>query len=125
MDNDTTLFDRAWHYATTQYADPALARELLHRQDTDGLDIVLHLFGRWVEVQGQPLEPDALARADAQVARWREQVVAPLRRLRRAMKNMESIDAPCVAAVRRQVQAAELAAERAELEMLCAWLQTQ
>jgi len=125
MNNDTTPFDQAWHYVTMLYADPALARELLHRQDTEGLDVVLHLFARWVEAQGRPLEPDALARADALVACWSTQVVAPLRRLRRAMKAMEAIDGPRVAAVRRQVQAAELAAERAELEMLWAWLQTQ
>jgi uncharacterized protein (TIGR02444 family) len=123
MNDDTT--DRAWHYISTLYADPALARELLHRQDSEGLDVVLHLFGRWAQTQGRPLEPEALARADAHVACWREQVVQVLRRLRRAMKTMEAIDAPCVAVVRQQVQAAELAAERAELAMLCTWLQTQ
>ncbi|MBS0317537.1 MAG: TIGR02444 family protein [Proteobacteria bacterium] len=123
MNDDTT--DRAWHTICTLYAEPALAKELLHRQDHEGLDVVLHLFGRWAEAEGRPLDPEALARADAHVASWREQVVRPLRRLRRAMKPMESDDAPGIAAVRRQVQAAELAAERAELEMLCAWLRTQ
>jgi uncharacterized protein (TIGR02444 family) len=123
MNDDTT--DLAWHYICTLYADPDLARELLDRQDAEGLDVVLHLFGRWAESQGRPLEPDALVRADAQVASWREQVVVPLRRLRRAMKKLESDDAPGIAAARRRVQAAELSAERAELEMLCAWLRTQ
>ncbi|WHZ10191.1 MAG: hypothetical protein OJF60_000630 [Burkholderiaceae bacterium] len=123
MNDDTT--DQAWHYICTLYADPALAQELLRRQDDEGLDVVLHLFGRWAESQRRPLEPAALARADAHVAAWREQVVQPLRRLRRAMKAMDAIDAPHAQAVRRQVQAAELAAERTELDMLCTWLQTQ
>jgi uncharacterized protein (TIGR02444 family) len=123
MNDDTT--NQAWNFISTLYADLALAQELLRRQDSEELDVVLHLFGQWAQAQGKPLEPEALARADAHVAFWRAQVVQPLRRLRRAMKNMESIDAPRVAAARRQVQAAELAAERAELEMLCAWLQTQ
>ncbi len=55
---------------------------------------------------------------------WREQVVQPLRALHRAMKSLKG-DSERRDAVRVQVQAAELAAERAQLDMLCDWLAAQ
>ena len=122
MDHATTSSEAAWQCICARYADEAVARELLRRQDTEGLDVVLHLFGQWAASQGQALDAAALAEADAQVAAWRDQVVVPLRTLRRAMKTMGGGAGEAAGAVRRQVQEAELAAERAELDMLCDWL---
>ncbi|WP_198971305.1 TIGR02444 family protein [Xylophilus sp. ASV27] len=122
MDPSSFSSDAAWRHICGLYADPALAAELLRRQDQQGLDVVLHLFALWAAQQGRPLDAAALAQADAHVARWRQEVIAPLRRLRRAMKAMDEAQAGAGAATRRQLQAAELAAERAELELLCAWL---
>ncbi|MGE8319580.1 MAG: TIGR02444 family protein [Comamonas sp.] len=116
--------ETAWNDIVALYADPALARELLRRQDEEGLDVVLHLFALWAERQGRPLDGAALAEAAAAVAGWREQVIAPLRTLRRAMKTMEA-DPALRDGVRSQVQAAELAAERAQVTMLCDWLRAR
>ncbi|MFT3813431.1 MAG: TIGR02444 family protein [Acidovorax sp.] len=113
--------DTAWKGITALYADPAVAQELIRRQDVEGLDVVLHLFAQWCAAQGRPLNDAALADAAATVADWRAQVIAPLRGLRRSMKTLAA--APALRdAVRSQVQAAELAAERAQVAMLCAWL---
>lgn len=119
MDHAPLSSEAAWQHIGALYADEAVARDLLRRQDAEGLDVVLHLFGQWAATQGRALDAGALAEADAQVAAWRAQVVVPLRQLRRAMKGLVT---PATDAVRRQVQAAELAAERAELDMLCDWL---
>lgn len=116
--------ETAWNDIVAMYAAPGLARELLRRQDEEGLDVVLHLFALWAEGQGRPLEGQALAEAAAVVAGWREQVIVPLRALRRAMKTMDA-DSALRDGVRSQVQAAELAAERAQVAMLCEWLRAR
>jgi uncharacterized protein (TIGR02444 family) len=119
--------EAAWNGIAALYADPAVARELLRRQDEEGLDVTLQLFAHWAAAQGVALDAGALADADAFVAEWRAQVVAPLRALRRAMKTMQvpGADRSRVETVRSQVQAAELAAERAQVQLLCEWLQTR
>lgn len=119
--------DAAWNAITALYADPDVARDLLRRQDEEDLDVTLHLFALWVGTQGVPLDAADLAQADAVVAAWRTQVVQPLRGLRRALKAMgKTSPAPQgTDAVQSQIQAAELAAERAQVGMLCTWLQTR
>lgn len=119
IDPDTT-----WNGIVALYADPALERMLLRRQDEEGLDVVLYLFARWAAAQGHALDDTALAQAEALVASWRVQVIAPLRTLRRSMKAMADGSAPREA-VRDKVKAAELAAERAQVQMLCEWLQAR
>ncbi|MFI4928133.1 MAG: TIGR02444 family protein [Burkholderiales bacterium] len=119
--------DAAWNAITSLYADPAVARDLLRRQDEEGLDVTLHLFALWAGTQGVPLDAGDLADSDAEVAAWRAQVVQPLRALRRAIKAMGK-NTPAshdIEAVRTLVQAAELAAERVQVGMLCTWLQTR
>jgi uncharacterized protein (TIGR02444 family) len=116
--------DAAWKGITALYADPVLAQSLLCRQDEEGLDVVLHLFARWAATQGHALDVDALTEAEALVAPWRVGVIAPLRTLRRAMKAMPA-DPAVREAVRDRVKAAELAAERAQVQMLCEWLQAR
>jgi len=113
--------DAAWQGIVALYADPALERELLRAQDERGQDVVLLLFARWVAAQGHALDAAALAEAELLVAPWRAQVVAPLRALRRSMKALSG-DAAWREAVRDKVKAAELAAERAQVQMLCEWL---
>ncbi|GAA4350996.1 hypothetical protein GCM10023165_38780 [Variovorax defluvii] len=116
--------DAAWAAIGALYADPALQRTLLQRQDDEGLDVVLHLFAHWATTQGHPLDDAALAEARTLVAPWRNEVIAPLRALRRSMKPIAA-GAARIEAVRDQVKAAELAAERAQVHMLCDWLQAR
>ncbi len=119
MDSETV-----WNDIVALYSDPALSQELLRRQDEEGLDVVLHLFTLWARKHGLALDAKAMAEAQALVASWREQVIIPLRTLRRTMKTMDG-NFSLRDSVRSQVQAAELAAERAQLTMLCEWLQAR
>jgi uncharacterized protein (TIGR02444 family) len=114
----------AWNDIGALYADPALQQSLLRRQDEEELDVVLHLFARWAAAQGLALDEAALAQAEALVAPWRAEVIAPLRALRRSMKTPGEPSARREA-VRDKVKAAELAAERAQVQMLCEWLQAR
>jgi uncharacterized protein (TIGR02444 family) len=116
--------EAAWQWMGEQYAQPGRAAALLAAQDREGLDVVLALFADYCGLQGSALSAAELAQADALVRGWREEVVAPLRGLRRAMKEKPAPGAggmEAAEAVRQQVQQAELAAERAELDALCEW----
>lgn len=58
------------------YAQPGLASELLQRQDSQGLDVVLYLFLRCAEAYYHPLDEAAKARAADHVRDWRDEVGA-------------------------------------------------
>ena len=116
--------EAAWQWCGEQFAEPGRAAALLAAQDREGLDVVMALFADFCGLQGDALGEAELAQADALVRGWREEVVAPLRALRRAMKEKPAPGAGGIEAaesVRQQVQQAELAAERAELDALCDW----
>jgi uncharacterized protein (TIGR02444 family) len=116
--------DDAWRGIVALYDEDGARVELLRRQDEEGLDVVLHLFVRWAAAQGVVLDAEARADAERLVAPWRGQVVVPLRTLRRALGASEA-DAARMRPVRSQLQAAELAAERAQVDLLCEWLQVR
>jgi len=115
----------AWAFALAHYEKPGVAEALLSRQDEEGLDVVLHLFALYAqEARGIVLDPTALQEADALMRDWREQVVKPLRAVRRAMKKKPAPGAGGESEAARQlVKNAELRAEQAELESLCNWLE--
>jgi uncharacterized protein (TIGR02444 family) len=117
--------DDAWRYAERVFADAGRAGELVAAQDTQGLDIVLHLFLRYLqEEHGVELPGAQRAQAEEAVRAWRATAVMPLRAVRRALKESPAPGPDGRAgteALRALVQQAELRAERLELEALCAW----
>jgi uncharacterized protein (TIGR02444 family) len=121
--------EAAWRHACDHYARPGVAKQLLYEQDERGLDVVLHLFALYVdEVLGMALDEAALAEADAVVRTWREEVLTPLRAVRRATNEKPAPGAggtEAGGAVLRLLQEAELRAERAELDALCDWFGTR
>jgi uncharacterized protein (TIGR02444 family) len=90
-----------WRWSLVSYSKVEGA--LLELQDRYGADVNLILFCAWIGT----LTPEALDAAEAALRPWREQVVEPLRVLRRRLKQY-----PEAAALRGQVKAAELEAER-------------
>lgn len=99
-----------WRFSLMAYARPGVADALMRLQDRDGHNVNLILFGLWLGLcEGIRLDPAALARAKAAVAGIDHDVVAPLRRLRRALRSDPD---PDVQDLRRRVLALELAAER-------------
>ncbi|MEJ5991416.1 TIGR02444 family protein [Ramlibacter sp. PS3R-8] len=121
----------AWDFIVARYRDltPHESKHLHALQDEHGLDIVLHLFQEYSALRlGRPLTPDEVAAAESQVAGWRSEVILPLRRLRRTLKDPSGF-APgqeeSVQALRVQIAQAELDAEQAELYALCDWLSSQ
>ncbi|MPS92508.1 TIGR02444 family protein [Comamonas sp.] len=113
--------EQVWKEIGERFADRAYAAELLQRQDQQGLDVVLELFWECALARGIRLSEQARQDAAALVDDWRAEVVQPLRQLRRRMKPLQTkvVEA---AGIRAQIQAAELQAERAQIRMLCEWL---
>lgn len=90
-----------WEWSLATY--PKVEGALLDLQDRHGVDVNLALFCTWI---GR-LSPEALDEAEAALRPWREEVVEPLRKIRRKLKGN-----PGAEGLRRAAKAAEIEAER-------------
>ena len=121
----------AWNFIVARYRDltPDELKYLHGQQDAHGLDIVLHLFQEYSALRlGRSLTPDEVASAGSQIAGWRSEVILPLRRLHRALKDppgFAPVQPESAQALRALIARAELEAEQAELYALCDWLSSQ
>lgn len=102
-----------WDWSLASYAKPGVEPACLALQDENGVSVPLLLWALWLQDQGRA--PDLPA--GAELARtWETEAVGPLRRLRRALKTLG--EEPDREAVREQVRAVELDAERRLLAAL-------
>lgn len=102
-----------WDWALAAYAKPGVSDACVELQDTGGQNVCLLLWALWAAETGRCLDADA--RADAcDIARaWDDAAVAPLRAVRRRLKGrILDMDDAAREAVRAQVKATELLAER-------------
>lgn len=110
-----------WDYSLAVYSRPGVAKACLAAQDETGCDVNLALYCLYAgDVLGRALSPEDMAQLVAALEPWNRLAVRPLRALRRALK--PAADDPAVAALRHQIGAAELAAERIAQERLAAAL---
>src|SRR5579871_4176838 len=99
-----------WRFSLMVYSRPGVADALIALQDRDGHNVDLILFALWLGLSEEArLDAAGLERARAAILRIDRDVVAPLRRLRRALRADRDRD---VQALRRRVLALEIAAER-------------
>jgi uncharacterized protein (TIGR02444 family) len=105
-----------WRFSLGFYARPGVAPALIALQDRDGLDVNVILYALWLGLtRGHATSAADLAVAEAAAAPLRAAVVVELRGLRRRLRPHSD---PDVQALRRRVQALEIAAERAVQERL-------
>lgn len=111
------LNEKLWQFALEVYGVEGVAAECLAIQASHDVDVCLLLATGVAAREG--LSPDlAIVRQwDAAVADWRQTCIKPLRKVRQDLKSQAS-DSPDVADLRRAELAAELQAERRELNML-------
>ena len=114
----TDLENPFWDFSLVVYARPGVAEACLALQDRHGLDVNLLLFCCWAGAQGQRLETGDLARALASAGDWQRSVVAPLRGVRRRLKECPEAEEGPLEALRRAVKDCELNAERIEQALL-------
>jgi uncharacterized protein (TIGR02444 family) len=106
-------------FAEALYARPEVAAACLDLQDRRSFDVALLLHACWLGVQSRMLSREEAARLVSATQPWRFEVVRPLRRLRRRLTvGHEGMPKERSDPVRKQVKAAELAAERALLALL-------
>jgi uncharacterized protein (TIGR02444 family) len=102
-----------WDYSLAVYARDGVADALLALQDEFGLDVNMLLYAAWLAERGLQLDAAHLIPLETRVATWREQVIHPLRRLRRQWR-----DYPEAAALREGLKALELEAEQSQQALM-------
>ena len=116
VDDRQSLF---WQFSLAFYARPQVAAACLELQDSAGIDVNVMLYLLFLATHNRQIGRDDAARIDTLIARWRDEVVLPLRNMRRALK---SGIAPCPVdaseALRSSVKRIELDAERIEQETM-------
>ena len=110
---------KLWDWALTAYAADGVADACLELQDAAGQNVPLLLWAGWCAAEGRAPDADALEAAGDTARAWQETAIAPLRIVRKALKtrapDLEDTDRE---AVRTQVKAVELDAERRLLSAL-------
>jgi uncharacterized protein (TIGR02444 family) len=102
-----------WPWVLTAYAAPGVAEACLELQDTASQNVPLLLWTAWAAATGRALDDDTREAACDTARVWEETAISPLRAVRRALK-MKAVDMDDDdrEAIRSQVKAAELDAER-------------
>jgi uncharacterized protein (TIGR02444 family) len=114
MDNcAASMSNPFWAFSLATYEAQGVAAACIHLQDTFGMDVNLLLYGAWLAHENLSPQQEYLHDLDAAVAEWRDRVVRPLRALRR-----QWADYPPASALREDVKALELRAEREQQAMM-------
>lgn len=101
-----------WDFSLAVYGRPGVPACCLSLQDQRGVDVNVLLFAAWAGLEcGIRLSAEELVRLDGAVAGWRDEVVRPLRALRRRAKAEDEV-------FYRRMKAAELEAERVQQDRL-------
>ena len=118
--------DSLWNYAVETYGRPGAQEVCLLLQDAARVDVNVLLSALYATyISGACVEAGLVERMDSAIRAWREQVVVPLRHIRRTMKTGARIGKEGDAeALRNSIKALELKAERIELAELAVVLGT-
>ncbi|MGI9330038.1 MAG: TIGR02444 family protein [Gammaproteobacteria bacterium] len=116
-----------WDFSVSLYGKSDVKEACLELQDRFGLDVNLLLFAVWSAVAG-PGRLDAERFRDCLrlTEAWQAEMIQPLRSLRRSCQvELPAAQGADTAALGDRLQAAELAAERLELDLLAGWAAEQ
>ncbi len=102
-----------WEWSIRAWAAPGVEGACLDLQDAQGQNIPLLLWAAWTAATGRTLAGDDIEAACDTARVWQETAVAPLRGVRRALKTrIPDLEDDDREAIRAQVQAVEIDAER-------------
>ena len=107
-----------WEFCLSIYAQPAIEQICLHLQDQGGANVNILLWLCWLADRGIQVDQQQLNIGMEKIANWHGGVVTPLRQLRRGMKQDYTSHHQGVDHARETIKAAELAAEKVELDWL-------
>lgn len=108
-----------WEFSLRLYKAPNVADACLGLQETSGVDVPVLLFAAWLKQASLALSPAKTEQIIELVSDWRDEVVGPLRTIRKRLKSGPK-PAPDRQSetLRNAVKAAELSAEQIELQVL-------
>jgi len=110
-----TLLD----WALEVYARPEVEAALIDLQDVGEQNVCLLLWAAWSSRTGRPLDADAFEEAVDVARAWETAAISALRNVRRGLKKpIPDLDPAAREAVRDQVKAVEIEAEKALLVQL-------
>lgn len=113
-----TSIVRLWDFSLALYRNPEVEQICLLLQDQWGANINLLLWLRWLEVNNTPVAKHQLHAARKRIDTWDQDVVRPLRNLRRLLKTCAFSGEASIEPTRTIIKSAELSAERVEQEWL-------
>jgi len=96
-----------WVFSLAFYAQPDVATTCLALQDRHGCDVNWLLYCLWLARSRRRFDTEQISAVVEQCAQWRQQVVEPLRAVRRQLKGRAA-----VADFRERVKTLELDAEQ-------------
>jgi uncharacterized protein (TIGR02444 family) len=115
MDNEGSF----WKFSLEFYSDPSVAGICLDLQDRHSSDVNVLLFVLWCASRNRRLSRSELERVVASVSGWQNEVVRPLRGVRRILKQfaLDLVLEPVVN-LREAVKKQELEAERVQQSLM-------
>jgi len=110
-----------WRFSLGFYRRPGVADACIALQDGCGVDVNILLFVLWLATARRRVPPAAVQEVCAKAGPWRDDVVAPLRTLRRRLKDGSSlVDRGTTELFRSRIKAVELESERLQQEAMFA-----
>jgi uncharacterized protein (TIGR02444 family) len=108
-----------WKFSLEFYSDPAVAGICLDLQDRHSCDVNILLFVLWCASRDRRLSPHDLADVVASVSGWQNEVVRPLRGVRRNLKQFAlDLALQPIVDLREAVKKQELEAERLQQSLM-------
>ena len=120
-DTPTEQGSPLWRFSLRFYRRPRVADACIALQDGCGVDVNILLFFLWLALARRCVPSAAAAAVCAKVAPWRDDVVVPLRTLRRRLKEGSSlVERGAAELFRTRIKAIELESERLQQESMFA-----
>jgi uncharacterized protein (TIGR02444 family) len=108
-----------WRFSLAFYRVPNVADACIRLQDEAGVDVNVLFYLLWHAALERRLGREDVVAIEARIGPWREQVVVPLRAIRRAIRTPPpGIEGGTAEAYRTKVKGLELEAERLQQEAL-------
>ena len=115
--------NKLWSFALTVYQRDAVAPACLDLQEQCQIDVTLMLCAVFACVQGKAISDEDLTQLHNLASPWQNDIVQSLRHIRTQLKTGPKPAPNAVTEdLRNKVKAAELAAEKIQLEMMQTWV---
>jgi uncharacterized protein (TIGR02444 family) len=121
--NQPAEHQSCWDFVVELYAKPGVSQACLELQDRLGVDVsflLTILF--YAKHHGIDFSVEQIASLDRSISAWRDEVIVPLRRLRRRVKGADLLNFPTEEFYRR-IKADELQAEQIEINAVARQLE--